>query len=171
VFAALHTRVVDRQVEVDVASSSVAPSPRAELRRWEDLPGPRGWPWVGNVGQIRPSRLHAIYEAWAREFGPIYRLEFFGRPALVLSDHAMVQAALRARPQSFSRNRMVASVFGEMGATGVFSSEGGAWRHQRRLAMETLGTRHTRGFFSDTIAGRGALAAALGARGGERRSD
>src|SRR5690606_12129885 len=38
-------------------------------------------------------------------------------------------------------------VFEELGARGVFSEEGDAWRAQRRLVMEALSQRHLRGFF------------------------
>jgi cytochrome P450 len=43
-----------------------------------------------------------------------------------------------------------------MGVAGVFSAEGGAWRSQRRLAMEALSPRHQRGFYPQlrTIAAR-----------------
>ena len=37
---------------------SVAESTTATLRQLQDLPGPRGWPVLGNLPQIEPARFH-----------------------------------------------------------------------------------------------------------------
>jgi hypothetical protein len=39
---------------------------------WQDLPGPRAWPWLGHVMQIRPHRAHLDVEALARVHGPVF---------------------------------------------------------------------------------------------------
>ena len=52
-------------------SASAGPSAGA-LRRIHDLPGPRGWPLLGNLPQIQRSQVHRHVEAWAHEFGPVF---------------------------------------------------------------------------------------------------
>ena len=38
----------------------------ANLRNYEDLPGPRGWPLLGNLPQVKASRIHRDMEAVSR---------------------------------------------------------------------------------------------------------
>ena len=48
---------------------------QAPLRRYEDLPGPRGIPVFGNLLQIEAGRLHQQLEAWCADYGPIFKLQ------------------------------------------------------------------------------------------------
>lgn len=116
-------------------------------RTLADLPGPRGLPLLGNLLQIRPERFHLQLEDWQRRYGPLYRFQLGGKPVLVCSDTALMQAAARERPARWRRWRAIESVFDEMGANGVFSVEGPAWNRQRRLVMQALNASHFRGFF------------------------
>ena len=47
--------------------ASVASQPPTRLRQFEDLPGPRGWPVVGNAFQLTPASAHLQMAQWARE--------------------------------------------------------------------------------------------------------
>lgn len=41
-----------------------------------DLPGPRGWPLIGNLLDFDPNTLHSSMERWAQEFGPFFRVRY-----------------------------------------------------------------------------------------------
>ena len=41
------------------------------LRHLADLPGPKGWPLLGNLAQIKPAEFHLQLGQWAREHGRI----------------------------------------------------------------------------------------------------
>ena len=116
-------------------------------RRLEDLPGPKGLPLIGNVLQMNIERFHLIQEQWAAEYGPLYLYRLGPNRILGVADPKLNEAVLRARPESYRRASNVEPVFREMGVDGVFSAEGGAWRPQRRLAMEALSHRNLRGFY------------------------
>ena len=73
------------------------------LRRYEDLPGPRGLPLLGNALQMKGPRMHLQMEQWCREFGPYYRVKVGTRRLLVVGEHQAVAAALRDRPDRFGR--------------------------------------------------------------------
>jgi hypothetical protein len=45
------------------------------------LPGPRGYPIVGNLLQVKGKPAYEIYREWAEEFGPVFQGElprFYG---------------------------------------------------------------------------------------------
>jgi cytochrome P450 len=105
-------------------------------REITSLPGPKRWPIVGNVLQIKAHRVHLDFEAWAQQYGKTFRVYFGPRPVLVIAGHKDVAAVLRDRPDAFRRPSVSARVAKEMGGNvGVFQAEGSEWRNQRRMVM------------------------------------
>jgi cytochrome P450 len=106
------------------------------LKEIASLPGPKRWPLVGNVLQIKAQRVHLDFEAWARLYGNTFRVYFGSRPVLVIAGHKDVAAVLRDRPDGFRRPAISERVAREMGGNiGVFQAEGSEWRNQRRMVM------------------------------------
>ena len=115
------------------------------LRRINDLPGPRGWPLVGNLLQLDSRRLHLQLEGWSRKYGPYMRLRLGPRPAMVVADHRAVAAMLRDRPDNYRRTLRIEEIGHEMGLLpGVFSAEGETWKRQRRMVMAGFDPAHVR---------------------------
>ena len=137
----------ERAVFVDVSELARGPGRNVAKRTLDDLPGPRGLPFLGNFHQLALTKLHLILERWAAQYGPVYLFRKGTARAVVLSDPKWCDQVLRARPETFTRDSGIAPVASEMGLDGVFSAEGDAWRQQRRLAMLALGQRHLRGLF------------------------
>jgi len=122
-----------------------ATAPPPPLRRFDDLPGPRGLPLVGNLLQIQPDRLHLQMAQWCREHGPVFKLKLGGRKAVVFGDHSLVQATLRDRPEGFRRTSRLREIVEEMGLqVGVFNATGDAWKRQRRMVMHGFDPGHVR---------------------------
>ncbi len=140
------------------------------LREIADLPGPRGWPIVGNALQLDRTRLHQTVEAWAREFGPFFRLRLGHRTLLGVADHEAVSALLRDRPDGFRRTERLETIGLEMGLTpGVFAAHGEAWKRQRRMVMAGFDPTHVRAYYpsllkvTQRLRGRWSRAASAGA--------
>ena len=119
--------------------------------RVRDLPGPGGLPIVGNLHQIRFSRLHLHLEKWADRFGPIYRIRIGTHDVVVLSDRATIQRLLVQRPAAFRRTRALESVATEMRLKGVFAAEGDDWRRQRRIVSAALNRARLEDFFPHLV--------------------
>ena len=141
--------VVERQgsIFVDVSGLSRGPGRIVAKRTLDDLPGPRGLPFLGNTHQLDVTKQHLILERWAAQYGPVYLFRMGSVRVVTLSDPKWCDQILRARPETFTRHSAVAPVFSEMGVDGVFSAEGDAWRTQRRLAVLALTQDHLRGLY------------------------
>ncbi len=116
-----------------------------------DLPGPGGLPIVGNLHQIRFSRLHLDLEKWADRYGPLFRVRFGPSDVVVVSDRATIQRLLVQRPQAFRRTRRLESVAKEMRLRGVFAAEGDDWRRQRRIVAAALNRARIEDFFPHLV--------------------
>lgn len=123
------------------------------LRRYEDLPGPRGLPFFGNSLQLDTPHLHQQMERWCREYGPIYRLRFGRRRLIVIGEHETVAAVLRDRPDGFRRTSRLEQIWTEIGLKpGVFGAHGESWRCQRRMVMASFDPAHIKSYYPSLCA-------------------
>lgn len=137
----------DRAIFVDVSALSHTPRRVHATRKLRSLPGPRGLPFLGNIHQLDVPTLHLTLERWAAEYGPAYLFRLGSKPVVALSDPKWCEQVLRARPETFTRASQLARILSEMGADGVFSAEGEAWRTQRKLAVSALAPTNFRGMY------------------------
>ena len=122
------------------------------LRRIQDLPGPRGWPLLGNGLQVRPARIHLDVERWAALYGPLFRMRFGRNRQLVVTDAELLNAVMRERPDTFRRSPFTSRIGAEMGLPqGLFSAEGEDWRRQRRMVMASFAPGHVRAYFPSLV--------------------
>jgi len=131
----------------DVCALKAVPAPARAVRQLSDLPGPPRWPLVGNALQFRNEDMHAKMEEWAARYGPMYHAMMGPQHFLVVSDAALSEVVLRARPEIFRRFARFEPIFQELGGAGVFVAEGSAWRAQRKLSMEAVAQRNVRTFY------------------------
>ncbi len=118
------------------------------LRELVDLPGPPGLPRVGNLLQIKLARIHRDVEQWSARYGPLFRMQIGSRTVLVVADHEVTNAVLRARPHDFRRPSRTTTIGREMGLKpGVFNAEGAAWQNQRRMVMACFSPGNIRAYF------------------------
>jgi len=139
---------LDDRIEVVLATSEAKTNETKTTRTRDDLPGPRAWPLVGNALQLDQKQIHATLEAWARRYGPLYRVSLGPRLFVVVTEPALIAEVLRRRPDTWRRIDRMEHIFGELGVNGVFSAEGAEWRPQRKLAMGALDHRHLTAFFA-----------------------
>ena len=76
--------------------SDAASPPPAVLRGIADLPGPRGWPVVGNLFQLRRDVIHQGIERWCERYGAIFKFRIAKRQLVVVSDHTLIAEVLRS---------------------------------------------------------------------------
>ena len=116
-------------------------------RELASLPAPPGWPLVGHALSIDVPRMHAVLEAWDKEYGPVFTYRIGRATTLCISDPPLIDQVYRQRPHAFRRLRTIADVIEELGIVGVFTAEGDAWPPQRKVALRALHPKHLDGFF------------------------
>jgi cytochrome P450 len=122
------------------------------LQRWEDLPGPRPWPVVGNALQVERDRMHKQLEGWAARYGRPFKFRIASRRFLVISDPDTIAKVLRDRPDGFKRPSRVERISREFGFLGLFSANGETWKRQRPMVLGSFDPTHIKAFFP-TLAG------------------
>lgn len=140
---------------MDALPSDVQPARRAQLLL-KDLPGPKGFPFLGNAGQFRPDQMHRHLEEWSRIHGKRYRIALGSRKMLVCADPDDVAAVLKDRPNGFRRSSRLEMVGTELQMVGVFGATGDDWRRQRAFVMHAFNPTHVKSYFPSlhTVAGR-----------------
>ena len=131
-------------------------SPRVP-RRYDQLPGPRGIPWLGNALQLDASRFHQQLEQWQLEFGPLFKMQIGKRQLLAVGDHQLIAAILRDRPAGFRRTSRLEEIWLEMGLPmGLFGANGEVWQRQRRMVMAGFDPAHVKSYLPalQAVAGR-----------------
>ena len=117
-------------------------------REYDELPGPRGVPFFGNLLQIDSTRMHLQLEQWCEQFGPVFKLRLGRRRVVVVGDHALIATALRDRPDGFRRTTRFEKIWTEMGLIGgVFGATGDDWKRQRRMVMASFDPAHVKSYF------------------------
>ena len=131
-----------------VPSVSRGPVGGQALRNIADLPGPAGWPVLGNLPQIKPAKLHLQLGRWAHEYGRYFQIRLGSRRILVVADHEAVAATLRDRPGVFRRTERLEAIGLEMGIkSGLFGVNGEVWKRQRRMVMAAFDPGHVKDYF------------------------
>lgn len=74
-----------------------------------DIPEPAGGHWLlGHIPQLLsrygPLSSFRCFEEWARTLGPLYRVRFFWRPVLVVTDPELYQPLLRHGPSKLQKH-------------------------------------------------------------------
>ena len=134
----------DGAIYIDVSALKSASPGTAATRSLDGLPGPKSLPFVGNLHQIDPTRVHLTLQGWAEQYGAVYKLQIGPRRAVAISDPHMINELLRARPENFRRSSTMDRIISEIGVKGVFNAEGDAWRPQRKLSVAALAQRNLR---------------------------
>src|SRR5215470_7870143 len=96
-------------------------------------PGPRGYPWLGVLPQMRRDNL-GFLSAMVRTYGDIVALPFGPVRVYLLCHPEQVAYVLQGHASNYSKSRFSAQVRPLLGQ-GLATSDGALWRTQRRLVQ------------------------------------
>ena len=118
---------------------------------FDKIPGPKERFLFGSAGMFEPDKFHKYLETLGKEFSPIFKVHFFGKPLVVIFDAETVQFILKNRPGRFRRASRIEPVFKELGVQGAFSEEGDEWSRHRKLLNPAFNPSQIKKFFPTLV--------------------
>lgn len=67
-----------------------------------DIPTVPGWPIIGSALQINRKRPDLTFIAWAKQYGPVYKVKIFNKTMIVLSRYEEVHEVLVTRGTAYA---------------------------------------------------------------------
>ncbi|XP_067683803.1 steroid 17-alpha-hydroxylase/17,20 lyase-like isoform X1 [Haliotis asinina] len=109
-------------------------------KRYNLPPGPKGWPLIGNLLDIRGSQLSRKLRDWSKTYGPVMRIQLGTLPAIVLSRIDVVTEALITRQADFAGrpHTFAAYTLSGEGKDIAQASYGPRWKLHRKIASKAL---------------------------------
>jgi len=117
------------------------------LRQIDELPGPRGLPFLGNALEVDLASIHLAAEEWRRDYGDFFQMRLGSRRFLVIADADAIARVLRDRPDGFARTPRLSAIADELGFAGLFTASGERWRRQRPMVMASFDPAHIKTYF------------------------
>ncbi|KAF9274041.1 hypothetical protein BGZ88_003329 [Linnemannia elongata] len=123
-------------------------------RRRDDLKAPKGaLPFLGHmplIASIPGTKLYDFFEKNYNELGPVWSisLPFIGR--MVQGDAPeLVEHVLKNNFWAYEKGPILKDCLGDLFGKGIFSSDGSAWKWQRKMASHVFNVRAFREYTSD----------------------
>ena len=119
----------------------------AVTRPWDNLPGPRRWPVLGNALQLDREHMHLQLEGWAQRFGAPFKFTIATKRFVVVTEPDAIARVLRDRPDGFRRPSSIERISKEFGFLGLFSANDETWKRQRSMVLGSFDPTHIKAFF------------------------
>ncbi|XP_021956868.1 methyl farnesoate epoxidase [Folsomia candida] len=106
--------------------------------RWKNAPpGPRGLPLIGNIHQMEKFQ-HITFVKWAKEYGPLYKVNFASLNMVVVSDHKMVKEIFADSAFSGRIDFRNFDFIMDGKLHGIINTQGDHWEELRRFTLRQL---------------------------------
>ncbi|KAF9461958.1 cytochrome P450 [Collybia nuda] len=104
-------------------------------RATSSLPGPSGWPIIGNLLDLNVEYLYATCDKWKKQYGDVFQLSVLGGTMVVIGSADAANELLERRGTKYSGRPDMPMITELMGWewSFTFMPYGNRWREQRRL--------------------------------------
>ncbi len=119
--------------------------------KYKDLPGPKGWPLIGNLYQFKLSKMHHYLEHCASIYGDVFKVKLGPAKLMVVAKPDLIQHILKARPYQFRRMSKMDKILRAEGVHGLFNAEGDDWKVHRRIVNRGLDIKHQQQYYPSIV--------------------
>ncbi|KAK7685071.1 hypothetical protein QCA50_011908 [Cerrena zonata] len=114
-------------------------------RRKSTIPGPKGFPFIGNIYQVPKDQQWLVFDEWIHRYGDLVQINLLGEPTLIIGSYTAASELLDSRGTIYS-DRPPAVMAGELVGwnQGLGYSPGPQsprFREFRRLFQQFMGPR------------------------------
>uniref|UniRef100_A0A0W0F749 Cytochrome p450 n=1 Tax=Moniliophthora roreri TaxID=221103 RepID=A0A0W0F749_MONRR len=111
-------------------------------------PGPKGYPFVGNLFQLDVNRPWRFLVKWKKTYGDIVYIRLFNQDVIILNSAKAAGDLLDRRAANYSQRPQIPVIECLTGGLSMpFMDHGTRWRSMRRAAHEALNMRASVGYF------------------------
>ncbi|KAH9917465.1 cytochrome P450 [Fomitopsis serialis] len=106
-------------------------------------PGPTGWPFIGNILDLRTPQPWITFAEWSARWGNIMQIDLLGQPLVIVGSHKTAVDMLERKTSMYSdrpRLTFMGRLVGWDRLTALLPY-GPRWRETRRLFTPALGSR------------------------------
>jgi cytochrome P450 len=115
------------------------------------IPRVPGLPLLGNYPEHQRDRL-SLYLRAVREYGDVVQIGFGPYPFLLFNRTEFARLILVDHAYDFDKGEYMHNAFRPAIGNGLFISEGGFHRHQRKLIAPSFQPRHIENYANDMVA-------------------
>ena len=103
-------------------------------------PGPKPWPLVGNLKELKNSSLAVYTHNLSKKYGPVFTIFLGWRPAIVIATIEAATEACVVRGDDFADKPTLVStgVIGDSGSDVAFAALSDATKYRRKVVMQSL---------------------------------
>ena len=92
------------------AATKAKMDPETAVQMQRVIPGPKGYPVIGNLLQLEGGRVHQQAANWAKDYGKIFKINIMGKRLIFLNTATLIKkafarmgsTALDNRPKTFA---------------------------------------------------------------------
>jgi cytochrome P450 len=137
-----------------------------DRRARNPAPGPRGHPLLGSLPEVRRDPLRLFLAAF-REYGEVVRFHFGPMVAHLVSSPAGVHHVLAENNRNYGKQTRGYKNLRYVLGNGLLTSEGEAWKRQRRIAQPAFHRQRIAGFGETMVRAAEDASSSLEARRGQ----
>uniref|UniRef100_A0A4W4FSI1 Uncharacterized protein n=1 Tax=Electrophorus electricus TaxID=8005 RepID=A0A4W4FSI1_ELEEL len=101
-------------------------------------PGPRSLPFIGDIHHIDLQKTHIELTRFAEKYGRVFSTRIFGERFVIVNGYKLVKKVIDGKLWGLLLNLFLWEPVFYFSEIGVVSSNGYAWKQQRRFALSTL---------------------------------
>ncbi|KAI8346292.1 cytochrome P450 [Mortierella sp. GBAus27b] len=123
--------------------------------RRTNIPGPKGWPLIGNLilmASTPVSQISQLHDRFHEKYGPTWTVTILGLGRLIMvNDPAVLEHVLKTNFWAYEKGPILRESMQDLLGHGIFSADGEHWKWQRKMASHIFNVKAFRDYTSNVF--------------------